>query len=67
MTKTAALEIASKFVRDYVRTGRQWDTGTIESYLPPGMRFRDGASYAGAPTMTDIAGFIAREAVTSSP
>lgn len=65
MTAKEARQIAREFVADHVKTGRQWSTRTLESYLPRDLRFRDGADYAGPATIEDIAAFVRREVTTT--
>ena len=61
-TEKQFIDAARAFVRAYVKTGRQWDTMTIASYLPEGLRLRNDAAYAGPATIADIAAFMREEA-----
>lgn len=63
ITKTVAVSAAREFVRDFVRTGRDWDTEALAGYLPEGFRLPASADYAGSATITDIAEFLRAEAV----
>jgi hypothetical protein len=53
MTREQARKIAREFVRDYVKTGRQWDIVTM---LP--VELRPEAHFCDRPTITNIANFI---------
>src|SRR5215467_5597683 len=71
MTRSEARVIARRFVVDYIRPNRQWDQTTIQSYLPTqttiqsylptDKKFRDGAQFVGAPTVTNLSEFFRRE------
>lgn len=58
LTKTEAALAARDFVITYVRSGRQWDTNSIEGCLPDGIRLRDGAEFNNSPTIKNISDFI---------
>lgn len=61
MTIAAARTIARSFVRDVVRTGRQWDLYTLEGYLPRGMVLMSAEPADAMPaTVEHLARFIAR-------
>lgn len=59
--KMDALNAARYFVAEYVRAGRQWNTETLASYLPHGLRLRSDAVYSGPATIADVAAFLRRE------
>jgi hypothetical protein len=63
MTRSEARVIARRFVVDYIRPNRQWDQTTIQSYLPTDKKFRDGAQFVAAPTVTNLSEFFRREVV----
>lgn len=61
-TKAEFTAAARAFVANFVKTGRQWDIRTLESYLPNDLRFRDDADYSGPVTVSAIAAFMRAEA-----
>lgn len=55
-TQTEYTAAAREFVAAYVRTGRQWDTLTLASYLPQGrVLCDDEIAYSGPVTIAEIA------------
>ena len=54
---------AKDFIKDYVKTGRQWSDRTIDLYMPAGWRLSNAATFADVVTVESVSRFMWREAV----
>lgn len=62
-TREVFRRAARLFVREVIDHKRQWDVRLLESYLPEGRKFRQGAIYTGPVTISALVDFMRNESV----